>query len=180
MRPDGTLPDGYRIELARRDHLRALRRIEREAGRLFVGLVPDEVVNAQSSPEDLEAALDAGRLWVALTVDGEPAGFAMAGVLGASVHLEEVDVHPSHGRRGLGAALVRTVCDWARREGQPAVTLTTYVDIPWNAPFYAQLGFTRMRGEDLDEELLELVREEAERGLEPKRRVVMRFETGLG
>ena len=29
--------------------------------------------------------------------------------------------------------------DWAQLHGLPAVTLTTFRDVPWNAPFYARL-----------------------------------------
>lgn len=50
-------------------------------------------------------------------------------------------MHPEHGRRGIGGALVGSVCDWARASGIASVTLTTYREIPWNEPFYRRLGF---------------------------------------
>ena len=31
---------------------------------------------------------------------------------------------------------------WARDTGLAAVTLTTFRDVPWNAPFYRRAGFT--------------------------------------
>ena len=31
--------------------------------------------------------------------------------------------------------------DAARGEGRPALTLTTFSDVPWNAPYYQRLGF---------------------------------------
>ena len=34
------------------------------------------------------------------------------------------------------------MCTWARSHGYGAVTLTTYRDVPWNAPFYERLGFS--------------------------------------
>jgi hypothetical protein len=47
---------------------------------------------------------------------------------------------------------------------------------PWNAPLYARLGFRILAPEDLTNALEARVRREAERGLEPARRVVMRFD----
>jgi predicted N-acetyltransferase YhbS len=44
-------------------------------------------------------------------------------------------------RRGVGTQLVEHVCDWARTQGYPAVTLCTFRDVAWNGPFYSRLGF---------------------------------------
>jgi GNAT superfamily N-acetyltransferase len=89
-------------------------------------------------------------------------------------HLEEIGVHPRHGRRGIGAALVRAACDWARRSGYPALTLTTFRAVPFNMPFYATLGFEEVGAGELRPELVAVVRDEAARGLATERRVVMR------
>jgi hypothetical protein len=53
-------------------------------------------------------------------------GFAVLELLDGAVHLEQLSVHPAHGRQGIGAA---------------RVTLLTYADVPWNAPFYARHGW---------------------------------------
>ncbi len=45
-------------------------------------------------------------------------------------HLEEIDVDPSHGPRGLGTALVRALCDWATVSGYIMLTLTTFRAVP--------------------------------------------------
>jgi len=93
-------------------------------------------------------------------------------------HLEEIDVHPSHGRRGLGRALVRAVCDWAIVSGYVMLTLTTFRDVPWNLPFYARLGFVEISCETLRPELAAVVCEEAHRGLDPHTRAVMGYQCG--
>ena len=72
------------------------------------------------------------------------AGRRLASVLDGLGH----DVHPDHGRRGLGARLLRAVLDLARARGCGVVTLTTYRDLPWNAPFYARHGFAEVAPED--------------------------------
>jgi GNAT superfamily N-acetyltransferase len=89
-----------------------------------------------------------------------------------------MSVHPDHGRRGLGATLLNHVCAWARAEGLPSVTLTTFADLPWNAPFYAKHGFRVMREDELGPELRALRDDETAHGLDPERRVCM--STALG
>ena len=63
---------------------------------------------------------------------------------GAHAHLEQLAVHPDHGRRGIGTALVEAVCAEAAARGFDRVTLRTFADIAWNGPFYARLGFTEL------------------------------------
>ena len=101
-------------------------------------------------------------------------GFAHVEVLERdAAHLEEIDVDPRHGRRGLGTKLVLQVCDWAAGKGYASVTLTTFRDIPWNMPFYARLGFSIVATEHLSPALRAVVEDETRRGLDPSRRVVM-------
>jgi hypothetical protein len=68
-----------------------------------------------------------------------------------------------------------TVCEWATRRGYPEVTLTTFRDVPWNMPFYARLGFELVPTRELSAELVRIVAEEMRCGLDPARRVVMRY-----
>jgi ribosomal protein S18 acetylase RimI-like enzyme len=77
-----------------------------------------------------------------LVVAGEPAyGFAHVLVIGGHAHLEQLAVRPEHQQRGVGTALVRAVLQRAGNEGHSRLTLSTYADVPWNAPFYRRLGF---------------------------------------
>ena len=55
-----------------------------------------------------------------------------------------MSVRPTAGHQGRGRALVEAVCSWAAANGYPAVTLTTFRDVPWNAPFYSKLGFREL------------------------------------
>lgn len=165
---------GYRVEPARAEHVEALPAIERAAAALFeaydLGVDPDDV----TPPDDLEQARREGQLWVALSREGRVVGFALVHRHAGGAHLEEMDVHPDHGRRGLGTRLVRTVCDWARGEGLGLVTLTTFRDVPWNAPFYRRLGFEEIPQQELHPELREILDEESQHGLPLERRVAMR------
>jgi GNAT superfamily N-acetyltransferase len=122
----------------------------------------------------LKAAQAHRHLWVALA-EGVPVGFAHVEILEPTVaHLEEIDVRPEHGRRGLGRRLVMAVCTWAESKGYQAVTLTTFRDVPFNMPFYARLGFEVIPPEELSAALRAVVQDETRRGLDPARRVAMR------
>jgi len=132
----------YTIRLAQVEELPALREIERAAGKLFAEISLGNVANASPLPLDfLQAQQSAGLVWVLTDADDQPVGFAAASELDGELYLEEIDVHPAHGRRGLGRWLIETLCAWAEEQGYPAFTLSTFRDVPWNAPFYSRLGF---------------------------------------
>ena len=113
---------------------RHLREVEWASEALFteVGIGPF------SGSEDENHLLDAA---VVLVSGNPPAGFACVGILDGMAHLWQLSVLPAHGRRGLGSALLDAVCEWGRKEGYGGVTLTTFRDVPWNAPFYRSRGF---------------------------------------
>src|SRR5215475_9734678 len=112
-----TTPRRYTIALAGAHDLPALPAIELAAARLLVGQAPESVLAETTSHEELQDAQRLGHLWVAL-LDDRPVGFAHVKILEArDAHLEEIDVLPVHGRRGLGTQLVMAVCAWAARQG---------------------------------------------------------------
>lgn len=166
----------YEIRPAREQDVPYLAAIEVAAAALLEGHAPASVLSATTDESALRAAQDQGKLWVALDGDA-PVGFALVRDLEPGViHLEELDVHPTHGRRGLGTGLVRAVCAWAATNGFQFVTLTTFRDLPWNMPFYARLGFDVIPRAQLSPALRCIVRHERRRGLDASRRVVMRYQ----
>jgi GNAT superfamily N-acetyltransferase len=172
---------GYTIRLSRRAEVALLPEIERQASQRFagqaaeLGLSMDPASAAHSAPV-LLAANDDGRLWVAADEQGQLVGLALVRELGLFAHLDELDVLPAHGRQGLGSALLETVCEWAGSRGFSAVTLSTFRDVAWNAPFYARRGFAVVPPSELPPELLEIVTREAQRGLRTELRVIMQRE----
>jgi GNAT superfamily N-acetyltransferase len=121
------------IRVARPDDYPALRAIEYESEELFleIGIGPF----TPDAGDHLEGS-------AVVLVAGDPAvGFASVGMVDGVPHLWQLSVLPAHGRRGVGTSLVRAVCEWAASAGHRAVTLTTFRDVAWNAPFYARLGF---------------------------------------
>jgi GNAT superfamily N-acetyltransferase len=163
----------YVIALATLEHLDALPQIELEAAALLRGHAPASVLEETTPLHEFALAQREGRLWVAL--DGAtPVGFAHVVMLtDGHPHLEELDVAPNHGRRGLGTALLCEVLAWVASVGHEELTLTTFRDVPWNMPFYARHGFVETVIDNLRPELDAIVRNEANRGLDRGRRVVM-------
>jgi len=164
----------YTIALARVRDLPALPAIELAAARLLVGQAPESVLTETTSHEELRDAQRLGHLWIAL-LDDQPRGFAHVKILETGhAHLAEIDVHPDHGRRGLGTQLVMAVCAWAARQGYASVTLTTFRNVAFNMPFYERLGFEVIPATLVSSALRGVVNDETRRGLDPSNRVVMR------
>jgi N-acetylglutamate synthase-like GNAT family acetyltransferase len=94
-----------------------------------------------------------------------------------NMHIEQVSVHPDSARRGLGRALIEHAAVRAVAEGASALTLTTFVDVAWNAPYYAaRCGFRTLGEDELTPGLREIRRSEAAHGLDRWPRVCMRRE----
>jgi hypothetical protein len=71
-------------------------------------------------------------------------------------------------------------CCWSRlsrrpADGYPAVTLTTFRDVPWNAPFYTRLGFAMLDELTLPAGLAAKREQETRHGLPPETRCAMRL-----
>jgi len=85
--------------------------------------------------------LEDGAALLIAEVDGAIAGYAALWPVDALAHLCEIDVHPDWGRRGIGARLLRAAENWARAHRKPGISLTTFIDVPWNGPWYARQGY---------------------------------------
>ncbi len=104
--------------------------------------------------------------------------YLLLDMVDGAAHIEQVSVHPSHARRGLGRELIDAAAEWAAEQGLDALTLTTFAEVPWNAPYYARLGFTVVTDEQAGPELLDVRRHERDRGLDAWPRVSMRRSVG--
>ena len=164
----------YTIELAADSHLRAIPAIEQAVAAMFAEVdLPSELRFLVTDKETLIEAQRDERLWVALDEQKNAVGFALARDVGDYAHLEEMDVHPDHGRQGIGSQLLNAVINWARTAGFPGITLITFRHLQWNAPFYEKHGFIELEHEESSRGLRELICEEVEAGLEPRNRVAM-------
>ena len=169
------LPSSYRVRLATRRDLHALPTIERAAALRFREVGLGEAYNhCFISAEDFEARQHRAVLWVAANEQDRPVGFATCSQIDGIAHLDEIDVLPQHGRRGIGSQLLQTVCTWARSRANPAMTLSTTRGVPWNEPFYRRRGFRELAESSYTVGLRRLRAAEAAAGLPVSHRLIMR------
>ncbi|WP_164156850.1 GNAT family N-acetyltransferase [Sandarakinorhabdus rubra] len=162
------------IRLASPADLPLLPAIEASAATLFAGTAVAHLVDGETTaPAELARSCRAGTLWVA--DDGEPAGFLMGTTIAGWLHLQEMSVARRAQRRGLGAALMNAAIAAAPGLGCTHLSLTTDRLLPWNAPFYARLGFAIVADDDpmLPAWLASLPARVAASGLDPARRCIM-------
>lgn len=152
--------------------IEAVREIERASAQRFIGLMDALAADEPSPAEVLAARIAAGGLLVA-EADGEIAAFVMFCPVGDSLYIEQIDVLPAFERRRIGASLIDAVAERARAGGLPRLTLSTFRDVPWNAPYYRRLGFLDIDDKKLAPDLLEIRREHLARGLDETARVFM-------
>ena len=175
------MPQTYQIRPATAADVSLLPDLELAAAALYLtqlevtGLTAEILAEAYDEAE-YAAAQQADRLWVAVNEADAPIGFAMLAQIDQWLHLDELDVLPAYGRRGIGTALVKHVCHLAKAAGYPGVTLSTFRDVVWNAPFYGRLGFRVVPPAEQTPGLQALVVSENERGLRTDLRVIMQFD----
>lgn len=152
-----------------------MQRIEVEAGRMFLEV--DMAAVAGDEPfgdAELRGYVSDGRAWVIDGEAGRPVAYALIKWADGTAHLEQISVLPSAAGRRLGAGLIEHLVTWAREHGSAALTLTTFVDVPWNAPYYERLGFRRLAEHELTPDLRAIRAEEAAHGLDRWPRLAMR------
>lgn len=154
-----------RIRLASPDEAELIREIENDAGERYRESVHAYVADHDAAPAEAYAELAAEGLVFLAEVDGVPAGIAACEAFPGALHLHELAVRRAFQGQGLGRRLVEVTAKEARRRGLPCVTLTTFADIPWNAPLYAHLGFRELDGPGLSEWLRQKLEDEYSRGL---------------
>lgn len=151
-----------------------LRDIERAAGELFTAIGMAEIAADEPlSIDELERYRAAGYAWVA--ADPRPVAYLVAEPVDGCLHIEQVSVRPDHAHRGIGRRLI----DTADAAGFPALTLTTFRDVPWNAAYYRRLGFGDLDRAEETPGLQRIRRAEAAHGLDRWPRLCMRRDNPL-
>ncbi|MCP2338171.1 GNAT family N-acetyltransferase [Actinomadura rupiterrae] len=130
--------DPYEIRPASPADLDLLPPIENSADRMFgaVGIEfpPGPTVVEQMIGRDAEI----------LVAGDPPAGYAVLSPLDGATHLDQISVHADLTGQGIGTRILQAVLAHAAAAGSPGVSLLTFRDVPWNAPWYARHGFTEL------------------------------------
>ena len=158
--------------------LEALQELEMAAGALYRSQKMDWVADAPPMTlTDLETFQKNGALWLVEELveekgreEGRPpyAAFAALGELqpgSRSLHLHEISVHPAYQGHGLGRRLMERLIAHAEMRNYHTLTLTTFTEVPWCAPFYETFGFVIVPENQAPEPLIDVLEEEKRRGL---------------
>ncbi len=169
------MKDQPTIRDARESDLEACRVIEDDAGAIFAEVGMDVIDDdAPRSLADLHDARCRGDLWMACDGNDVPVAFALTCTVDGNLHLEEIGVLRAWQRQGIGALLLEHLAWIASGRGMAAMTLTTFRDVPWNAPYYRRLGFNDLSEDAWGPEMTAKVAEEVAHGLARDERAVMR------
>jgi GNAT superfamily N-acetyltransferase len=160
-----------RIRPAGRGDLHRLAAIERAAGEMFATIgMPGIAADEPFTVDELAAY----RAWVAVDGGDRPVAYVLVEELDGCAHVEQISVHPDAAGQGVGRRLLDTVTEWAAGEGLAAVTLTAFVDVAWNGPYYRRLGFRVVADDDLSPGLRARRDAEHEKGLDRALRACLR------
>ncbi|MBZ9674861.1 GNAT family N-acetyltransferase [Mesorhizobium sp. ES1-1] len=154
--------------------------IEQSAGEAF-RTVPELAWLADEGNVSVERhriLIRRGACLVAADNQDRPVGLLSATVEGDVLHIWELDVRLELQGMGIGRSLLERAVENARQLGVAAITLTTFRDVAWNAPFYRRFGFRILEGAGVDERLTGLLLAEARHGMPAERRCAMRLDLG--
>jgi GNAT superfamily N-acetyltransferase len=167
------------IRRPRPNEIKLLPQIENEADRRYGRVGLGRIVDM---PPASIAALEFGRrhdrLWIATSPLGRPIGFALTKLKGGTAWLDQLSVLDRWQRHGFGAALIDRTVRQARTLGFDTLYLSTYRDVPWNAPFYARRGFSVVPRGQWPRSLRVQFMLENSHGHPPWRRVIMQRSLG--
>lgn len=165
---------GWSIRLARPEDADAFPAIERSAAALLAdyprikSIDPDRGLTA----DRYRSLIARGHSLVA-TAGTKVIGFLVTEPCGRELHIREIDVASQWQRQGIGAIIIRACGIDAGNAGFGALTLTTFRKVPWNAPFYARLGFVEIAEPVEHPRLNAELESEARAGLKREQRVAM-------
>ncbi|MFO1081953.1 MAG: GNAT family N-acetyltransferase [Reyranellaceae bacterium] len=163
------------IRAARPQEIALLPQIENAADRRYVRAGLTQVLAmAPASRAVLEEARRAHRLWVAVSPTSRVLGFALMKVVDGAAWLDQLSVLERWQGFGLGSALIDRCAAAASERGDRWLHLSTYLDVPWNAPFYRRRGFVPLPRGAWPRGFRRQVTIENSHGHPPWRRVVLR------
>jgi len=107
--------------------------------------------------------------------EGEVVGYVLVAEVDGAAHVDQVSVRPDRQGQGVGRALLDQVRAWATDTALPAISLTTFAEVPWNQPVYEHLGFEVISDSEIGPELRGIVRAESAQSWGTAARVTMRL-----
>lgn len=155
------------LRLAQQQDIPQLIAVERSAAQLFRQhqelqfIAEGEVMSPQQHADFIAQQ----REWVMVGPTEQIAGFIAVQPFPHSWHIAELSVAADWQRQGVGKRLIEKVAALALRQGIQRLTLTTFMQVAWNAPYYQRLGFCIIPIARLDTHLQHLLAQEVGQGL---------------
>ncbi|WP_426752313.1 GNAT family N-acetyltransferase [Myxococcus sp. Y35] len=151
--------------------------IERSAGQAFLRIpelswIADDDVLTEDRHREL---IRGGATWVAVEPSSPPIGFISGEITKTNLHIWALAVRFDRQGEGLGRELLETARRSAVHAKLASMTLTTFRDVPWNAPFYQSLGFEILPPLQTPPFLSALLDAEVAAGLPADRRCAMQL-----
>ncbi len=165
------------VRLAQPQDIPQLIEVERSAAQLFgqqaeLRFIADgEVMSSRQHAEFIARQ----REWLMASASGQIAGFIAVQRLQHSWHIVELSVAANWQRQGVGKRLIAEVTAQARQRKVQRLTLTTFIKVLWNAPYYQRLGFRQIPTARLEAQLQDILAREAEQGFAAESRCAMEF-----
>ena len=152
-----------------------LRRVANDAARRYLDTRHPETAAPIGTRDRRFEALFAGAdtFWLEDIATRQAVGFAVAAPLDQVWWLRELSVVPTHGGRGLGRRLVAAVIEEARRNHFSVLGLSTFRSPPFNAPYYARLGFLEVPAHRLPSAIMAQFQAEVPDAAEASDRVIL-------
>lgn len=166
-----TIP--FSVRLASPQDILHLEGIERSAATAF-SIYPEYSPDWPTVPQEkLQAMAKDKKLWVAVSEENKPIGFAGCRDMDNILYVHEISVSADCQKQGIGRKLMDTILSFASLEQYDGVGLTTSRDVPWNMPFYKTLGFSEMTDQIEQPMLWEQLQHEIKDGANPRTRCTM-------
>lgn len=166
----------YGVRFARPDELDALPAIEVAADARFAATPYAALVAGYptTAVEDFAAAQDRWALFVAVGGDDRPVAFAHCRPVGrGTLYVAQLSVHPEHAGRRLASRMLDGAAAFHGPRGVTRLTLTTFRDLPWNAPYYGRIGFREVPDLEAEVFLKRQIEEQVRSGFARECRVAM-------
>ncbi len=139
---------------------------------------PEIAAIATSCGPDLSVfgrQLDESSVLVAHDNADRPVGFIAFERIEQDIYIWLLAVHPDHVRQKLGSRLLTSALDTGRSLGADRCVLSTFRDVPFNAPFYARHGFTELALSEAPSVHVQRFHDEVPPGTDPNLRLLMQF-----
>jgi GNAT superfamily N-acetyltransferase/uncharacterized protein YndB with AHSA1/START domain len=151
-----------------------IRAIESEAGQRYVSVGLVGIADAPPMSLDfVNRKIAAGEVILAIDAHATSVGFVMYEPEASGMYVQELGVLSAYAGRRIGAALLEEVARLARQGRKTKLTLSTFREVPWNAPYYRRLGFRDLVENELDAAMRARRDAHTARGLDESRRIFM-------